>query len=60
MDLYPSSSLVGAHLDPVTPINTCNPSPPIPEKPGPSPLEIKAFMNQPKNATLVNAIIDKN
>ena len=47
MDPYPSSSWVGAPLDPVTPINICNPPPPSREKPRPSLQDIKTFMNQP-------------
>ena len=31
-----------------------------PEQAMPSPTDIEAFMNQPGNAVLVNAIIDKN
>ena len=60
MEPYPSSSLAGAHLDPVTPISTHNPPPPSQEKLGPSPQDIETFMNQLGNTTLVNAIIDKN
>ena len=30
------------------------------EKAIPSPMDLEAFMNQPGNAVLVNAIIDKN
>ena len=60
MDPYPIPSSVGTPLDLVTPVNTHNPSPSTPTKIGPSPQEIEAFMNQLGNATLVNAIIDKN
>ena len=60
MDPYPTSSLAGAPLDLVTTVNTHNPSPSTPAKLGPSPQDIEAFMNQQGNATLVNAIIDKN
>ena len=60
MDPYPTSSLVGTPLDPVTPVSTYNPSPSTPTKLGPSPQDIEEFMNQPGNATLVNAIINKN
>ena len=60
MEPYPTSSLTSAHLDLVTPINTCNPPPPSPEKLGPSPQDIGVFMNHPGNATFVNSIIDKN
>ena len=60
MEPYPTSSTIGAHLDLVTPINICNPPPLTLEKPRPSPQDIEAFMNQLGNATLVNAIIDKN
>ena len=60
MDPYPISSLVGTPLDLITPISTHNPSPSTPTKLGPSPQDIEEFMNQLGNATLVNAIIDKN
>ena len=60
MDPYPTSSLVGTPLDPVTPISTYNLSPSTPAKLGPSPQDIEEFMNQLENATLVNVIIDKN
>ena len=57
MEPYPISSSVGTSSDPITPVNTHNPSP---SKLGPSTQDIEEFMNQPGNATLVNAIIDKN
>ena len=61
MDPYPTSSLVGTSLDPViTPASTQNPSPSTLARIGPSSQDIEEFMNQPGNATLVNAIIDKN
>ena len=60
MEPYPTSSLASAPLDLMTPISTCNPPPSTPKKPGPSPQDIEAFMNQLENVTLVNAIIDKN
>ena len=60
MDPYPISSLVGTPLDLLTPISTYNLSPSTLAKLGPSPQDIEEFMNQPGNATLVNAIIDKN
>ena len=60
MDPYPISSSVGTPLGPVTTANTHNPSPSTPTKLGPSSQNIEEFINQPENATLVNAIIDKN
>ena len=60
MDPYPTSSSTGAPLDPITCVSTYNPSPSTLAKLGPSPQDIEAFMNQLGNATLVNAIIDKN
>ena len=60
MDPYPIGSSVGTPLDLVTTISTYNPSPSTLAKLGPSPQDIEAFMNQLGNATLVNAIIDKN
>ena len=43
MEPYPTSSSASAHLDLVTPINTCDPPPPNLEKPGPLARDIKAF-----------------
>ena len=60
MDPYPTSSLVGIPLDPITTISIYNPSPSTPAKVGPSTQDIEAFMNQTRNTNLVNAIIDKN
>ena len=60
MDPYPTSSSIGIPLDPVATASTHNSSPSTPVKIGPSPQDIEEFMNQSKNATLVNAIIDKN
>ena len=60
MDPYPTSSLVGIPLDPITIASTHNLSPSTLAKLGPSPQDIKEFMNQLGNATLVNAIIDNN
>ena len=60
MDPYPTRSLTSAPLDPITPISTYNPSPSTLVKLEPSTQDIEAFMNQPGNATLVKAIIDKN
>ena len=60
MDPYPIGSLAGIPLDLVITISTHNPSPLTLAKLGPSPQDIEAFMNQPRNDTLVNAIIDNN
>ena len=60
MDPYPISSLVGTPLDRITPTSTHNPSPSTPTRLRPSSQDIEEFMNQLGNATLVNAIIDKN
>ena len=60
MDPYPTISLIGALLDLVTTSSTHNTSPSTLEKIGISTQDIEAFMNQAGNATLVNAIIDKN
>ena len=60
MDPYPTSSSAGPPLDPITPISMYNTSPSTPTKLVPSPKDTEAYMNQLGNATLVNAIIDKN
>ena len=60
MDPYPTTSLVGTPLDPIIIASTHDPSPSTPERLGPSSQDIEEFMNQPGNATLVNANIDKN
>ena len=57
MDPYPISSSFETRLDPITPVSTHNSSP---SKLGPLSQDIEEFMNQPGNATLVNATIDKN
>ena len=58
MEPYPISSSSSAPLDLVTPISIHNPPPSTPKKLGPSPQDIEAFMNHPRNATLVNAIME--
>ena len=48
------------HLDQTTSLPLSSQPSYNPENATPSPFDIEAFMNQPGNALLVNAIIDKN
>ena len=48
------------HLEQASSLPLSTPPPFSPENAIPSPTDIEAFMNQPGNAVLVNAIIDKN